>query len=62
MKGKSQKKAAAKDSNGGEAKQPQPPFPKQKQASPGLEAELKPKPRYEAGEYKAAGKLEGKVA
>jgi NAD(P)-dependent dehydrogenase (short-subunit alcohol dehydrogenase family) len=43
-------------------KEPRPPFPKQHQKSPGLESELEPKPRFEAGEYKAAGKLEGKVA
>jgi NAD(P)-dependent dehydrogenase (short-subunit alcohol dehydrogenase family) len=43
-------------------KQPRPPFPKQHQESPGLESELTPKPRFEAGEYKAAGKLEGKTA
>jgi NAD(P)-dependent dehydrogenase (short-subunit alcohol dehydrogenase family) len=43
-------------------KQPRPPFPQQHQESPGLESELTPKPRFEAGEYKAAGKLEGKTA
>jgi NAD(P)-dependent dehydrogenase (short-subunit alcohol dehydrogenase family) len=43
-------------------KEPRPPFPKQHQDSPGLESELSPKPRFEAPEYKAAGKLEGKVA
>jgi NAD(P)-dependent dehydrogenase (short-subunit alcohol dehydrogenase family) len=43
-------------------KQPRPPFPKQHQESPGLESELTPKPRFEAGDYKAAGKLEGKTA
>jgi NAD(P)-dependent dehydrogenase (short-subunit alcohol dehydrogenase family) len=63
MRGKTQKKAAAaKGSNGRPLEQPEPPFPEQKQASPGLESKLTPKPRYEAGEYKAAGKLEGKVA
>lgn len=43
-------------------KQPKPPFPEQKQEKPGIEAEMTPKPEYEAPEYKAAGKLEGKVA
>jgi NAD(P)-dependent dehydrogenase (short-subunit alcohol dehydrogenase family) len=43
-------------------KEPRPPFPQQHQESPGLESELQPKPRYEAEQYKAAGKLEGKVA
>src|SRR5262245_45572533 len=41
---------------------PKPPFPKQHQDSPGLESKLRPQPRYEAPHYKAAGKLEGKVA
>ena len=42
--------------------EPKPPFPEQKQDKPGIEAELKPRPRYEARRYKPAGKLEGKVA
>ena len=42
--------------------QPKPPFPKQHQAKPGSEAELKPRPRYEAPAYRSAGKLEGLVA
>lgn len=46
----------------GPLEEPKAPFPKQKQARPGLESEIKPKPRYEAPEYKAAGKLEGKCA
>jgi NAD(P)-dependent dehydrogenase (short-subunit alcohol dehydrogenase family) len=44
------------------AEQPRPPFPEQQQESPGLESELTPKPRFEAGQYKAAGKLQGKAA
>jgi NAD(P)-dependent dehydrogenase (short-subunit alcohol dehydrogenase family) len=44
------------------ASQPKPPFPEQHQDSPGVEAELQPRPAYEAQAYKAAGKLEGKVA
>lgn len=43
-------------------KAPRPPFPKQHQDSPGLESKLKPAPRYQAEEYKEAGKLQGKVA
>jgi NAD(P)-dependent dehydrogenase (short-subunit alcohol dehydrogenase family) len=43
-------------------KEPQPPFPAQKLAKPGLESEMKLKPRYEAPEYRPAGKLAGKVA
>lgn len=42
--------------------EPVPPFPPQHQAKPGLERDLRPRPRYEAKLYKAAGKLEGKVA
>src|SRR5687767_13778289 len=42
--------------------EPQPPFEKQHQPEPGLESELKPKPRFEAPRYRAANKLEGKVA
>jgi len=36
--------------------------PKQHLAKPGLESELKPRPKYEAPAYRGAGKLEGKVA
>src|SRR5215471_20291124 len=39
-----------------------PPFPKQHQKAPGLESKVKPAPRYPAQHYRAAGKLEGKVA
>jgi len=42
--------------------EPKPPFPKQKLDKPGVEAEMDVKPRYLAPRYKAAGKLEGKVA
>ena len=42
--------------------EPKPPFPKQHQAAPGLESKLKPRPRYQAPDYKAAGKLADKVA
>jgi hypothetical protein len=42
--------------------EPKPPFPEQKLPKPGLEAELKPRPRYKAPRYKPAGKLEGRVA
>src|SRR3954447_1495996 len=41
---------------------PKPPFPEQKLDKPGLEAELTPRPRYQAPRYKPARKLEGKVA
>ena len=57
MEGKADTKA-----NGGQAKQPRPPFPEQHQDPPGLESELEPKPRFEARQYRDAGKLVGKVA
>lgn len=44
-------------------KEPKPPFPKQHlPSSPGLESELELKPKFEAPNYKAAGKLKGKRA
>jgi NAD(P)-dependent dehydrogenase (short-subunit alcohol dehydrogenase family) len=42
--------------------EPKPPFPEQKLDKPGIEAELDPRPKFEAPKYKPAGKLEGKVA
>lgn len=41
---------------------PKPPFPTQRQHSPGIEKDIKPRPQFEAQEYKAAGKLIDKVA
>ncbi|HUR95314.1 MAG TPA: SDR family oxidoreductase [Gemmatimonadales bacterium] len=41
---------------------PEPPLPKQHQAKPGIEAELDPRPEYEAPEYRGSGKLQDKVA
>lgn len=41
---------------------PKPPFPEQHQEAPGLESKLTPRPRFEAYDYKPAGKLRGKVA
>lgn len=41
---------------------PQPPFPEQHQDGPGLESRLDPRPSFEAPAYRAAGKLQGKVA
>lgn len=43
-------------------RKPRPPFPPQHQRKPGLESEVEPAPQYMASEYKAAGKLEGRVA
>ncbi len=42
--------------------EPKPPFRVQHQKSPGLEAKIDPAPRWQAARYRAAGKLEGKVA
>jgi len=42
--------------------EPKPPYPKQKLEKPGIEAEMELKPQWRAPKYKAAGKLEGKVA
>ena len=41
---------------------PQPPFPPQHQERPGIEEKMVPKPEFHGEKYKAAGKLEGKVA
>jgi NAD(P)-dependent dehydrogenase (short-subunit alcohol dehydrogenase family) len=41
---------------------PKPPYPEQQLDKPGLESELKPRPRYSAPKYRGSGKLEGKVA
>ncbi|MGH7527682.1 MAG: SDR family oxidoreductase [Gemmatimonadales bacterium] len=46
----------------GARRQPEPPLPKQHLEKPGLEAELRPKPQYQAPEYRGSGKLEGKAA
>ena len=43
-------------------KQPKSPLPAQHQRKPGIEAKLKPRPRYEAPLYAGAGKLKEKVA
>jgi NAD(P)-dependent dehydrogenase (short-subunit alcohol dehydrogenase family) len=42
--------------------EPKPPFPEQHQSGTGLESKLEPRPRFEAGAYKPAAKLSGKVA
>ncbi|MFO7180477.1 MAG: SDR family oxidoreductase [Pseudomonadota bacterium] len=42
--------------------EPKPPFPKQHLDGTGAEYELRPRPRYDASRYRAAGKLEGRVA
>jgi NAD(P)-dependent dehydrogenase (short-subunit alcohol dehydrogenase family) len=42
--------------------EPKLPFATQHQDRPGIESKLKPRPRWEAARYRAAGKLDGKVA
>ena len=42
--------------------EPKGPFPEQHQRAPGSEQTLNPRPRWQASRYRAAGKLEGKVA
>jgi NAD(P)-dependent dehydrogenase (short-subunit alcohol dehydrogenase family) len=42
--------------------EPRPPFPKQHQDQPGLESKLDPRPRFEAEDYRAAGKLRDRAA
>jgi len=59
MKKKSVKKSRARS---GVQQEPKLPFPAQHQEKPGLEYKLKPRPRYLAPNYKAAAKLEGRVA
>ena len=55
------KRRASKKGNG-KLEQPKSPMPAQHQQKPGIEAKLKPKPRYEAPLYQGAGKLKEKVA
>jgi NAD(P)-dependent dehydrogenase (short-subunit alcohol dehydrogenase family) len=43
-------------------KEPKPPFPKQHQQKPGIEAEVEPRPKYEAPHYRGADKLQDRVA
>ena len=43
-------------------KHPEPPFPAQHQPKPGLEADMTPRPRFEAPKYYGSGKLAGRVA
>jgi hypothetical protein len=62
MRTKAQRETDRLSASKGPLEEPLPPFPEQHQDPPGLESELSPRPRYEAGEYKAADKLKGKVA
>ena len=44
------------------ARKPKVPLPEQHQPKPGVEAEIKPRPAYEAPQYKGSEKLKDKVA
>ena len=48
--------------NRGQQREPKPPFPKQHQTHPGIEARVAPRPRYKAPMYRGADKLLDKVA
>lgn len=52
----------SRDEQQGKLEQPKVPFPEQKQERPGIEAKMKPRPRYEGRAYLPAGKLKDKVA
>lgn len=47
---------------GNQRREPKSPMPEQHQKKPGLESKVKPRPHYEAPNYKGANKLGGKVA
>ncbi|HET8667174.1 MAG TPA: hypothetical protein VFM10_04275, partial [Terriglobales bacterium] len=53
---------ARKDVERTEPPEPKTPYPAQHQPKPGMESKVDPRPRYEAPQYRAAGKLEGKIA
>jgi NAD(P)-dependent dehydrogenase (short-subunit alcohol dehydrogenase family) len=56
------KNAANGSTSASPADQPKPPFPAQHHPKPGIESELEPRPNYQAPHYRAAGKLQGKIA
>ena len=55
-------KESTQENAPGRMQEPKPPFPPQHQDKPGRESELRPRPRYQAQRYRAAGKLEGRIA
>src|SRR4051794_31483911 len=55
-------KSNGRNGNAGKQEEPKPPFARQHQQKPGLESRMNPRPSYQAARYRAAGKLEGKVA
>lgn len=58
---RNRQRGSAEAANGHGA-QPKPPFPRQHQPKPGLEHKMSPRPHFLAPRYRAAGKLDGKVA
>ena len=56
------KSKQAKPRQAGPRRYAEPPLPRQHQRKPGIEAELEPRPAYQAPEYRGSGKLEGMVA
>lgn len=54
--------AITKDTKDPRDQYPKPPFPEQKQASPGIQAEMNPQPDYGLSSYVGTGKLKGKTA
>ena len=52
----------ARNRNGHSNGNRKPPFPRQHQEKPGIEARINPRPAFHAPRYRAAGKLEDKVA
>src|SRR5258707_243220 len=52
----------SKSSPKGPLEEPKPPYMKKKLEKPGLQSEMRPQPRTMAPEYRAAGKLQDKVA
>lgn len=53
---------ASANGNLGQLKEPKSPMPAQHQRKPGIESQLRPRPRYQAPLYKGSGKLNKKVA
>ena len=60
--GKSASRAAKRGGAQSNGTKPKPPFPPQHQSKPGLEARMRPRPRYKAPNYSGSGKLDGRVA
>jgi NAD(P)-dependent dehydrogenase (short-subunit alcohol dehydrogenase family) len=59
---KTARKRAAKKPERRLNQYPKNPLPAQHQTKPGIERKMRPRPRYEATAYKAAGKLDGRTA